>query len=119
MFFSNYGKTIKSIDDSYNTRLAVLKKSTQEDTTYLSEYIPLLKEYEYFLNDRIVDLYWERGELEVTLVERKSILYCHDPKRRNEGWSEWVNLGLDDAKFKKKMSDLVLVIKDAESYVLS
>lgn len=119
MFFSKYGKAIESIDQTYMSRLSELKNAAQNDNSHLRAYIPLLKEYEYFLNDRIVDLYWERGELEVTLVERKSILYCHDPKRRNEGWSEWVNLGLDDAKFKKKMDNLLLEIKDAESYVLS
>lgn len=115
MFFSNYGKAIESIDQTYLNRLSELKIASQEEITNLNEYISLLEEYEYFLNDRITDVFWERGELEVELVERKSIFYCEDPKRRREGWSEWVNLGLDDGRYKSKIAEVVLDIEVAKS----
>lgn len=112
MFFSKYGKAIESIDQKYVDRLSELKNAAQDDNAQLGDYISLLEEYQYFLNDRITDLYWERGELHVELVERKSILYCIDPKRRREGWSEWVNLGLDGGKYKRKLAE---VTSDIES----
>jgi len=115
MFFSKYGKAIESIDQKYIDRLSELKNAAKDDNTYLYDYISLLEEYEYFLNDRITDVFWERGELEVELVNRESIFYCEDPKRRNEGWSEWVNLGLDDGKYKRKMAEITLEIEAAKS----
>lgn len=115
MFFSKYGKAIESIDQTYMNRLSDMKNAAQDDKSQLSDYISLLEEYEYFLNDRITDLYWERDELEVELVERESILYCIDPKRRREGWTEWVNLGLDDGKYKKKMTEVTSEIEAAKA----
>lgn len=111
MLFSKYGKAIESIDQKYVDRLSELKNAAQDGNSQLNGYVSLLEEYEYFLNDRITDLYWERGELEVELVERKSIFYCVDPKRRNEGWSEWVNLGLDDGKYKRKLAEVTSEIE--------
>ena len=111
MFFSKYGKAIESIDQTYMNRLSELKNAAKDGNSHLNDYISLLEEYEYFLNDRITDLYWERGELEVELVERNSILYCIDPKRRNEGWSEWVNLGLDNGKYKRKLAEVTSEIE--------
>lgn len=63
-------------------------------------------QYILMLDDIIDSLLWDIGELRSSLDDRDSIFYIKDQKKRNEAWSEWVNLKLEIHKLIKKNKEL-------------